>query len=101
MKDYASAIGKPVMFTEYGYRSIDCAASKPWEAYTDGNCNMQAQKNAYEALFQKFWGESWFEGGFFWKWFDDHTPTDIAMDKDFSPQNKPVVEVIKQWYSKN
>ena len=98
MKSFAAITGKPVLFTEYGYRSIDYATRKPWESYTDGIMNLQAQQNAYEALFQKFWKEPWIAGGFFWKWFDAHTHSDVPMNLDFTPQDKPASEVIQHWY---
>lgn len=100
MKSFAEKTGKPVLFTEYGYRSIDYTTRRPWESYTDGIVNLHAQRNAYEALYQKFWSEPWMAGGFFWKWFDANTPSDVPMDMDFSPQNKPAKEVIRHWYSK-
>ena len=101
MKSFSQKTGKPVFFTEYGYRSIDYATQKPWESYTDGNLNFVAQQNAYEALYEKFWGEPWFSGGFFWKWFDEHTPSDVAMEKEFTPQNNPAMDVVKKWYRQN
>jgi hypothetical protein len=98
MKNFSALKSKPILFTEYGYRSIDYAARRPWESYTDGIVNLQGQQNAYEALFQKFWNEPWIAGGFFWKWFDAHTPPDVPMNLDFTPQNKPALEVIQHWY---
>ncbi|MGB3075646.1 MAG: hypothetical protein WBB36_10010 [Chitinophagales bacterium] len=101
MKSLATKTGKQILFTEYGYRSIDYAAQRPWESYTDGIMNLQAQQNGYEALFEKFWQEPWMAGGFFWKWFDAHTDADIPVNLDFTPQEKPAIKVIQQWYSKH
>lgn len=98
MKTLSAETGKHVLFTEYGYRSIDYATRRPWESYTDGKMNLQAQQNGYEALFQKFWKEPWVEGGFFWKWFDAQTQPDIASNLDFTPQQKPAAAVIRHWY---
>ncbi len=98
MKDFSALKQKPILFTEYGYRSIDYATSKPWESYSSGKTNLLGQQNAYEALFQKFWNEPWIAGGFFWKWFDAHTPPDVPLHLDFTPQNKPALQVIQQWY---
>lgn len=100
MKAFSEKKGKPILFTEYGYRSIDFATRRPWESYTNGDANMQVQQNAYEALFQKFWNEPWIAGGFCWKWFDHQTPPDVPALIDFTPQNKPAQDVIRQWYSK-
>src|SRR4030095_12989486 len=89
------------LFTEYGYRSIDYTARRPWESYTESEMNLTAQKNAYEALYRKFWNQPWFAGGFFWKWFDEHTPTDVPIEKVFPPQNNPAMDVIRDWYGEN
>jgi hypothetical protein len=91
--------GRPVLFTEFGYRSIDYCAKKPWEAYDDAEKNYQAQQNAYEALFSECWSQPWFAGGFSWKWFDSNTAPDVSKETDYTPQGKPAQEVLKKWYS--
>lgn len=98
--------GKPVLFAEYGYRSIDGAAGRQWELppeRTRGEApepepNMRAQVNAYEALFQAVWNEPWFAGGFLWKWFPDDTRWAGNPNDDYTPQHKPVEAVIRNWY---
>lgn len=90
---------KPILFTEYGYQSIDHAASGHWKLKADSlQRNFQAQSNAYEALYQTFWDQEWFAGGFIWKWhiqnWHDHDTY-----KRFTPQKKPVLEVIKKRYA--
>ena len=59
-----------------------------------------AQSNAYQAIFQTFWNESWFAGGFIWKWYDDDPEQGGPNNNDYTPQNKPVEEIIKAWYKK-
>ncbi|MDG1571851.1 glycoside hydrolase TIM-barrel-like domain-containing protein [Robiginitalea sp. M366] len=93
------AVGRPVLFTEYGYRSMDYTAKKPW--LVDRNqerVNLQAQANAKTALFEEFWGEDWFAGGFVWKWFIHHPVSGGPGDNRFTPQNKPAQEVIRTYY---
>lgn len=89
--------GKPVLFTEYGYKSIDYTAHIPWNP-EEGGVNMAAQYNAYEAVFKKFWDTPWFGGGFLWKWFPNHTSSGGTSDKDYTPQNKPAEELIRERY---
>ncbi|MGB0177740.1 MAG: glycoside hydrolase family 113, partial [Owenweeksia sp.] len=72
IQKHQSEIGKPVVFTEFGYRSADHCAEKPWDSDHFEGVNLQAQKNAYQALFETFWDQPWFAGGFSWKWFPDH-----------------------------
>lgn len=90
---------RPVLFTEYGYRSMDYTAKKPW--LVDRNkeqVNLDGQVNAKKAIFEEFWGEDWFAGGFVWKWFIHHDTAGGGEDNRFTPQNKPAQEVIKTFY---
>ncbi len=94
---------KPVIFTEYGYRSANGAVMKPWENpdlnNTDHTPNYELQQNAYEALFETFWTEPWFRGGFLWKWYDNqHLPL-LQENIDYTPQQKPAEKVVRHWYS--
>jgi hypothetical protein len=92
-------VGRPVLFTEFGYRSNDYTAMKPWmaEGLTD-NVNLEAQTNATKAIFEAFWNEAWFMGGFVWKWFMDHKVSGGISDNRFTPQNKPAEAVIRDFY---
>lgn len=93
--------GKPVIFTEYGYQSIDYTASEHWNLnHQQLRPNMEAQSRAFEALYKTFWEEPWFAGGFIWKWFPDHSKAGGITDKEHSPQNKPVEAIIKKWYGR-
>ncbi|MBC8152591.1 MAG: hypothetical protein H7Z72_06740 [Bacteroidetes bacterium] len=93
---------KPVLFTEYGYRSVDKTAGKQWELpdswQQKAPANMAAQTNAYVALYQTFWQQPWFAGGFVWKWYDD-PKAGGAQDSDYTPQRKPAETVIRRYYS--
>ncbi|WP_235841631.1 glycoside hydrolase family 113 [Confluentibacter sediminis] len=92
---------KPILFTEYGYRSVDFSGKQPWRSDRDmKEVNFEAQKNATQALLETFWGEDWFAGGFVWKWFHHPERTGGEDDSQFSPQNKPAEAIIKDWYSK-
>ncbi len=93
---------KPVLFTEYGYRSMDYTAKKPWVADRDiENVNLEAQVNATQAIMEEFWKEKWFAGGYVWKWFIHHDRAGGSNDNQFTPQNKPAEAVIGQFYSNN
>ncbi|MEN7549064.1 hypothetical protein AAG747_14160 [Rapidithrix thailandica] len=101
-------VGKPVLFTEYGYRSIDQATGKQWELPTTRGrrqktiqVNLQAQKNAYQALYEVFWSNTWFAGGFLWKWYSQHQKSGGEHCSDYTPQNKPAETIIRRYYSKS
>ena len=90
---------KPVLFTEYGYRSVDFTGKKPWESNRiKGRVNLVAQKNATQAIFNQFWKEDWFAGGFIWKWFHNHEQSGGENNNRFTPQNKPTEHLIKKLY---
>lgn len=90
---------KPILFTEYGYRSVDYSGRKPWvSSRSMKEVNLEAQVNTTKALYETFWKEDWFAGGFIWKWFNKHDEVGGADNPMFTPQNKPVEEVIKTYY---
>ncbi|MBT8313834.1 MAG: glycoside hydrolase TIM-barrel-like domain-containing protein, partial [Maribacter sp.] len=81
---------KPIIFTEYGYRSMDYTAKKPWLVdRNDEKVNLEGQVNAKKAIFEEFWNEDWFAGGYVWKWFIHHDQAGGGNDNRFTPQNKP------------
>jgi len=99
MKRHADSLQKKVLFTEFGYRSVDYAAAKPWEVdYSKTSVNLQGQVNATKVLFDELWNEEWFAGGFLWKWFIHHDKAGGETDPRFTPQNKPSEELIRSFY---
>jgi hypothetical protein len=92
---------KPVMFTEFGYRSLDFAGKKPWDSKSVvGAINLEAQTNALQAIHNQFWNEDWFAGGFIWKWFHTHDRVGGEKNNRFTPQNKPAELLLKELYAK-
>ncbi|MFK8045236.1 MAG: glycoside hydrolase [Crocinitomicaceae bacterium] len=98
IKSFSDSIKKQVIFTEFGYRNIDYTGKEPWTESDNSTFNSQAQINAYRAIFAKFWGQSWFAGGFLWKWFPNHSETGGPKDNRFTPQNKSVEKIIRGFY---
>ena len=93
---------KPVLFTEFGYRSMDYNAKKPWLVdRNEENVNLDAQVNAKKAIFSEFWTEDWFAGGYVWKWFINHEESGGTDDNRFTPQNKPAQQIITEYYKTN
>ena len=91
---------KPVLFTEFGYRSVDYAGKEPWKSDRSMiEVNLEAQTNTTRALFKTFWKEDWFAGGFVWKWFHNYENSGGEENSRFTPQNKPVEAIIKEQYS--
>jgi GTA TIM-barrel-like domain len=99
MKKFQASKKVPVLFTEYGYRSVENCTKEPWQAGRSGTVNLTAQQNAYEALYRRFAPEPWFAGGFIWKWHAWDERAGGENNNDFTPQHKPVETVIKKWYT--
>ncbi|HEY9480971.1 MAG TPA: hypothetical protein VIR98_01930 [Candidatus Paceibacterota bacterium] len=90
-------IGKPVIFTEVGYRSVDSGHAHPWDHEMGGGYNADEQKNAYEALF-RYWNErSYFAGVMLWDWKSDPSYGG-AGNTDYTPKGKPAEDVMKTWF---
>ena len=88
---------KQVLFTEYGYRSVDYNAKEPWNYNRNsGAVNLQAQINGLQAIHNQFWKEDWFAGGFLWKWFSNHDKVGGKENTMFTPQNKPAEVIIQK-----
>ena len=91
-----------ILFTEYGYRSVDYAGKKPWKS--DRNMtevNLPAQSNLMQALFQEVYAQEWFAGGFIWKWYINHGKAGGEDNSRFTPQNKPVEKIVREHFRTN
>lgn len=100
LKELSHKYKKPVLFTEYGYRSKDQALKEPWNSGREiSNINHNLQAKALESIYEEFWTENWFGGGFLWKW---HQPIDSGGLKNdrFTPQNKPAENTVREYYRK-
>ena len=100
LKQLSSKYHKPVLFTEYGYRSIDYALKEPWNSnrnISDINHNLQVK--ALESIYEEFWTENWFGGGFLWKWHQSLDSGGLENDR-FTPQNKPAENTVREYYRK-
>ncbi|MEO1256689.1 MAG: hypothetical protein AAFY41_17640, partial [Bacteroidota bacterium] len=100
LASFSSKWKKKILFTEYGFQSVNGAAGKHWEVNKiKENENMKLQADAYEATFQALTGEDWWIGGFFWKWHVTTKTGDWA-NLEWTPQGKPAENVIASWYGK-
>ncbi|MGQ9478791.1 MAG: glycoside hydrolase family 113 [Thermoproteota archaeon] len=98
IEEWASIIGKPVIFTEIGYRSCDGTNIRPWEWSYTAPLDLDEQADCYEAAFQALWNRSWFYGFYWWNW--ETNPVGDRVSTGYTPQNKPAEEVVRRWYSK-
>ncbi|MFP3949028.1 MAG: glycoside hydrolase family 113 [Longimicrobiales bacterium] len=113
LREFAARHDRPVLFTEYGYRSVEGAAGEQWslpsERRTDPSLvDPDIQARAYEALFRTVWDEPWFRGGFFWEWHlatgdrgwggDGGGRVASVRAAGFTPEGKPAEEMVRRWY---
>ncbi len=89
--------GKPVVFTEIGYRDVPHAAARPWEwpsrHEAPAKVDEELQARLYTAFFEEVWPEPWLAGAILWKWYP---AGDRSHAGDFTPQGKPAEAVIRQ-----
>lgn len=98
--------GKPILFTEVGYKSDADATIKPWEwspflSSITKQKSDKTQQLAYEALLKQTWNQPWFAGIYIWQWNTNTTAESAKTDLDFSPRFKPAENVMARWYGKN
>lgn len=98
MEELSDQYHRPILFTEWGFRSMDYCAKEPWNYQVKNQSNLLAQKNAIAATFESVWKAPWFAGGFLWKWFPNNDRSGGPNDKQFTPQNKPALETIKSYF---
>lgn len=92
---------KPVLFTEFGYLTLDGCAYETWVLEKNRgsvDINQQAQANAVQALLETFGEYDWWAGGFQWKWYSDLQLSTRSYADDYSPQNKLANQVLKEMY---
>lgn len=92
--------GKPILFTEIGYRSARTTAEAPWRWPERGSESVPAdstlQARCYRAFFSTMGTASWFAGGIIWKWHPEH---DRQSSTAFTPQGKPAERVLRRWFT--
>jgi hypothetical protein len=89
------AYGKPLVFTEVGYRSGDGANRAPWDWGAVLAPDPGEQADCYAALYEVWSRErGWMKGPFWWAW-DVSAP--LAGDTGYNPRGKPAEQVLRQW----
>ncbi len=98
----AKRTGKPILFTEIGYRSVAYAAAEPWrwpsrDEYGHVAPDYDLQARLYQAFFESCWSEPWLAGAIIWKW---HPEGGRPRDLNFTPQDKPAEAVLRTWFTR-
>lgn len=98
LEKLAARFGRPIVFTEAGYRSQKGALVEPWVWHTAEPVDLGEQTLGFEALFEALWEKPWFGGVFVWKWFPDGGHAGGPGDANFTPQGKPAEALIRRWF---
>ncbi|MDX1547376.1 MAG: hypothetical protein R3247_10330 [Rhodothermales bacterium] len=103
LRRLADRTGRPILFTEIGYRNVGYAAAEPWRWPSrdePGEPDDALQARLYDVFFETLWHEPWFAGAILWKW---HPEADRQGRRgtrlDFSPQGRPAETVIARWFA--
>jgi hypothetical protein len=97
LANLSSTWGKPILFTEIGYRSMDGANRRPWDFNVSGPVDLQEQADAYQAAFESVYDQPWFAGMFWWAWTTDPFEGG-SCDDSYTPQDKPAEDILRAWY---
>ena len=100
LKQLSKELNKPILFTEWGYRSTVYNGLKPWDYSENLEVSQKNQLNAYTAVFETLYNEDWFAGGFLWKWFPYPNSGGPTNDR-FTPQNKLAEEKLRSFFKKS
>ncbi len=102
---FAERSGRPILYTEFGYRPVADNLARPWE-WSGGDPDTDAQARAYEGGFRAHAGAAWLAGIYVWKWFSPYTGADSLQPRrrrghdGFSPQARPAESVMAEWFRK-
>lgn len=90
--------GKPLLFLEIGWCSLDNAAKEPWD-YTKAEepINLELQRRLYQGFFESWHGTPWLGGFSVWEWPPGEGGPD---DRGYTPKNKPAEGVLREWMAK-
>ena len=101
VRAFHERVQRPVLFTEWGYLSVDGAAGKTWELEKRVQqlpINEAAQTVAYEAFFEVWSREPYWRGGFLWKWFPGMRGHEGYPARDYTPQGKQAEATLGKWF---
>ncbi len=100
VKPISTQYGKPVIFTEIGYRSIQGAHETPWDGGIQRPYDGEAQRELYEAMFQFWNSQPHIVGAYIWNW-DSRPEYGGSGNTDYTPQHKPAEDVMRNWFGSN
>lgn len=98
LRAFQQSTGKPLLFGEIGYRSIDGSHWNPWDWGRGGAPNEGEQANAYDAL-MGYWNDHGYMAGVFWWDWSTNPSAGGAGNTHYTPQNKQAETVMTRWFT--
>jgi hypothetical protein len=99
LTELAEHAGRPILFTEYGYRSTARCAEEPWNYRENDELSEKAQCHALQSLYESLWHDPHFAGGFLWKWYPN-APTHDHRDH-YAIQGKLAEALVREFYARD
>ncbi len=97
LRPFVESKGKPLIFLEVGWCSLDNAAKEPWDYTKQVPVNLELQKRLWQGFWQTWYGVDWLGGMSVWEWPPGDGGPD---DRGYTPENKPAEDVIREWFAK-
>ena len=98
LRRVSAEAGRPLFFTELGYRSARDAARQPWHWPAEGDPPApQLQARLFETFFQTVWPKPWVAGVAVWKW---PAAPEHRRQAGFMPRG-PAVEAIRRGFEED
>jgi hypothetical protein len=85
--------GKPVIFTELGYASLDGINTNPWDYVKPKRVDLGEQRDCFEAFLRVAPEIGWLKGAYLF----DYTGAEGPDDGTYSPRGKPALEQWRRW----
>jgi hypothetical protein len=95
VEDWRSGHGRPLLFTEVGYRSVEIAEREPWNYLWEQAYDGRAQARCYRAFLEAWSDHPELAGTFFYSWRGEGGRGDTG----YTPKGKPAEAVLRRWLS--
>ncbi|WP_112663014.1 glycoside hydrolase family 113 [Microvirga flavescens] len=102
LRDLAIEKGKPLIFTETGFRSMDGNNREPWSTEPNGTIDPLEQANMFKAFFKILtdYKAPWIGGYWLWNYDAGQLPLDPSPDNGYYTHGK-VADSVIETYLKN
>ncbi len=97
IKQKSIQTGKPILFTEIGFRSIQAPWIQPHERHNGQKITQKDQALCYQIVLKELEGQNWCAGIFWWKWpsYLNHRKPN---NSGFTPNRKLAAKVFKRFH---